>query len=565
MKNKLPVSAIFISLFLFVATLSNAQQWGLYTLYSTTGNGNAYLIDTNNTVYHTWALGTNYRTGYSSYLLPGGTLLKSVQNTGNQFTGGPITGRVCKADWNGNIIWDFTYSTQQYCTHHDIYPMPNGNVLMIAYERKSAAEVAAAGCNTFFSEMWPDKIVEVQPTGPTTGTVVWEWKAWDHLVQNVNSSLANYQTSIVNHPELLNINYGAQKDWMHMNGLCYNPVLDQITFSCHNLNEIYVIDHSTTTAEAASHSGGNSGKGGDILYRWGKPAVYGASGNTVINVCHDAHWIPEGTPNAGRLVCFNNRGVSTSQSAVDQVAPPLNGYNYDIVLGQAYQPTTYTQRHPCNGYTSNMGGSQQLPNGNMLVSIALSGNLYEIDPAGNSIWTFSTGGSTAKAFRYEACYVSNPAPAIPTITETVPGTLDASAATTYQWYLNGQQIPGATNQSYTPTSDGIYLVRITDANGCVYMYSAGYHFVLPTGIESIVSQNEMTIYPNPSAGVFYFDEKYFSGQNFEITVYDSYGKLVSRMNNASVIDLSEPENGIYYVAIRSEKIGLTSRKIILIR
>jgi hypothetical protein len=293
--------------------------------------------------------------------------------------------------------------------------------------------------------------------------------------------------------------------------------------------------------------------------------VYSASGSTIINVVHDAHWIPEGVPNAGRLVCFNNRGVSNSQSSVDQVTPPLNGYNYDIVLGQAYQPTSYTQRHACNGYTSNMGGSQQLPNGNMLVSIALSGNLYEITPAGNSIWTFSTGGSTAKAFRYDACYVSNPAPAIPTITETVPGTLDASVATTYQWYMNGQQIPGATNQSYTPTADGIYLMRITDANGCMYMYSSGYHFALPTGIETTALKNDMAIYPNPSAGIFYLDENYIDGQNFEITVYDSYGKLVSQQNNVSIIDLSSYSNGIYNVAIRSEKTSLMNKKIILIR
>ena len=54
-------------------------------------------------------------------------------------------------------------------------------------------------------------------------------------------------TSIVDHPELININYNTQKDWMHMNGIDYNAELDQITFSSHNLNELYVIDHSTTT------------------------------------------------------------------------------------------------------------------------------------------------------------------------------------------------------------------------------------------------------------------------------------------------------------------------------
>ena len=81
-------------------------------------------------------------------------------------------------------------------------------------------------------------------------------------MQNANSAKNNYQTSIVNHPELLNINYLPKKDWMHMNGIDYNPMFDQIVLSAHNTNEFYVIDHSTTTAEAASHSGGRGGRGG---------------------------------------------------------------------------------------------------------------------------------------------------------------------------------------------------------------------------------------------------------------------------------------------------------------
>jgi hypothetical protein len=566
MKNKLYVSTILYIVFFFNFNLTSGQQWGHYTLYSAMGNANSYLRDTSNVLYHTWTT-TGKNTGYSAYMLPGGTLLKSVQHSGNTsgLPMGPICGEVLKADWNGNILWDFVYSTTNYCTHHDICPMPNGNVLLIAYERKTSTEVAAAGCNTFSGTMWPDKIVEVQPTGATTGNVVWEWHAWDHLVQNVNSSLANYQTSIVNHPELININYSASSDWMHMNGVDYNPILDQITFSCHNLSEIYVIDHSTTTAEAASHAGGNSGKGGDILYRWGKPLAYGAAGSTIINVCHDAHWVKEGCPNAGRLACFNNNGVSNSISAIDQVAPPLNGYNYNITLGQAYQPSSYTQRHSCNGHSSNMGNSQQLPNGNMLVCIAVnSGYIYEIDPAGNSIWSYTVGTSNAKAFRYDDCYTNNPAPAIPVITES-SGTLTSSAATTYQWYMNGQQLPGETNQSYTPTANGIFLVRITDANGCVYMYSAGYHFTLPTGIGSTGSETELSIYPNPTTGLLHIDKDYFAGENFEVSVYDSFGKLVAHENNSLEIDLSENRNGIYNVAIRRSISEMVNKKIILIR
>jgi len=49
-----------------------------------------------------------------------------------------------------------------------------------------------------------------------------------------------------------------------------------VILSAHNYDEVWIIDHSTTTVEATSHAGGRYGRGGDLLYRWGNPQAYRA-------------------------------------------------------------------------------------------------------------------------------------------------------------------------------------------------------------------------------------------------------------------------------------------------
>lgn len=544
---------ILVCLAGLLGTSASAQKWGDFTLYSTQNSTTAVLLDTMSTpgTFHTWTFASTAKTGYSTYMLPGGYLLRTVAKSGNSFNGGPICGQVQKVDWNGNVVWDYVYSTTNYCTHHDIEPMPNGNVLLIAYERKTAAEVTAAGGSSAI-EMWPDKIVEVQPTGPTTGTVVWEWHAWDHLMQNVDASKANYVTSISAHPELLNINYAQQKDWLHMNGVSYNEQLNQIAFSCHNMSEIYVIDHSTTTAQAASHSGGNSGKGGDILYRWGNPQAYsaGTSANQVLKVTHDAHWIPQGCPRAGYLVAFNNGGQSNPQrSCVDMINPPVNGYTYSLT-GTAYSPSTYDRRHVGNGYTSNMGGSQQLPNGNMLVTIALSGMIYEVDSNNNVLWSKTVSGSVAKAYRYSACYIAGATPPVPTITRVVD-TLYSSAAYNNKWYFNGTLIPGATGQSYVATQNGTYQVKTVDSFTCASDLSDPFNFTL-TGINSFTVEYKTIAYPNPTNGLIYLDNS-FAGKHFNVTVFDNIGRVVKTQQDNTTIDLKNLPNGNYQLSVQIDQ------------
>ena len=552
-------TAVLLFFFFTSVEFSFSQQWGDYSLYSVMNSTSAYLVDTNGTQFHSWT-NSGKKTGYSCHLLPGGYLLKSVAKTGNSFTGGPICGEVIKVDWNGNIVWDYIYSTTTYCSHHDIRPMPNGNVLLIAYELKTPVQVTQAGSTTNIT-MWPDKIVEIEPNGATGGNVVWEWRAWDHLVQNVDSTKDNYQTSIVNHPELLNINYQTQKDWIHMNGVDYNDSLDQITFSSHYLNEIYVIDHSTTTLEAASHSGGNSGKGGDILYRWGNPAAYGAAGSATLKVVHDAHWIKSDCPNAGFLVGFNNQGISNNQSCVDMVDPPYNGYNYSITPGSAFLPASYTNRIPATGYTSNMGNSQQLPNGNSQICVALSGLIYEVDANNTTIWTKNVTGSVPKSFRYSACDISGTPPPAPTISQT-GNMLNSSVGMFYQWYKDGNALSGATSSSYTTSANGSYQVSIKDTFGCASPLSAPF-VIGATGLNEISMTENLKLFPNPSTGMIYLSSDFADAGEFEIQAFDACGKLIFIGKNAMQINLSSFENGLYFISVQNEEMGKVTQKVII--
>jgi hypothetical protein len=544
------------------------NSWGEYTLVPTQNQNTIKLLDLAKNAFHTWTL--NGTTTYTAYLLPGDTLIRSVNHAGNSFTGGPISGQVQKVDWNGNIVWDFVYSTTTYCSHHDICPMPNGNVLLIAYEAKTAADATNLGC-TQSIVMWPDKIVEIQPTGFNTGNVVWEWHAWDHTMQNVDATKSNYVSNLSDHPELLNINYKTTKDWMHMNGVDYNAAKDQIAFSSHNLNEVYVIDHSTTTAEAATHTGGNSGKGGDLLFRWGNPAAYNVTTPaTNFNIVHDAHWVPSGSPSAGYLVGYNNNGQSAASSYVDLFNPPMMGNNYvSPASGQAYGPTIYDKRITCTGHTSNMGNSQQLPNGNMLICVALDGLVYEIDSLGTTIWSYQAPGgggpgtgSIPQASRYTACYVSGKIPNTPTITESGI-ILQSSIGYYYQWYLNGNLISGATTQNFTPSQSGSYQVRVLDSIKCGSALSTAKDILFSTteNIEAINSA--ITFYPNPTNGVLTITNP--SHKNCSIQITDLTGKQLIATENTPSVNLSNFESGIYLISITNEKGNKTTNRVVVMK
>jgi hypothetical protein len=391
-----------IAVFIFFANINiiNAQAFQGFTLFAPNNGKNSYLYNMSNTITKTWT--HTIAGGYATYLMEDGTIMRTANSSNSSLNGGGATGIVQKIDWNGNIVWQYTYSSSTYRSHHDICPMPNGNVLLIAWEVKSAAQCVTAGLN-HSSSLWPDHIIEVQPTGTSGGNIVWEWHVWDHLIQDYNSTKSNYGV-VGNHPELLDINVGSTSgDWMHFNGLSYNPGLDQIVFSSHNLDEIYVIDHSTTTSQSAGHIGGKYGKGGDFLYRWGRPSNYRAPGSQIFDVVHSAMWIPKGYPGEGNILAFNNRETQSTSVVVQLVPPEDSAGFYKWTPGSAYGPTAPVWSYTKTGfYSMHLGGVQRLSNGNTMIAQSTSGYLFEVDANGNTVWSYSRGGEIVKVFRYAA-------------------------------------------------------------------------------------------------------------------------------------------------------------------
>ncbi len=401
MKSMLILAICTVVLCGIFTDAASAQAFQGYTLFSKNNSRQTYLLDMNNNVVHSWS---HSRTGgYSCYLLPDGSLLRSAMSNSSALNGGGAAGIVQRVAWDGTLLWEYTYSTSTVRSHHDLEPMPNGNVLMIAWEVKNSTQTAAAGLN-HNATLWPDHIIEVQPVGSTGGNIVWEWHVWDHLIQDYNASKSNYGV-VGDHPELIDINIGSTfGDWTHVNSVSFNPARNHIAFTSHNLDEIYVIDHSTTTSQAAGHTGGNAGKGGDILYRWGKPSNYRAAGTQVFNVVHCAYWIPEGCPGAGNLMAYNNReGQGTS--LIMELVPPVSGSGYAHTANTAYGPASATWSYTATGFYSNhLGGNQRLPNGNTLIAESTSGRLFEVSPNGTVVWNYQTTGEIARALRYPASY-----------------------------------------------------------------------------------------------------------------------------------------------------------------
>lgn len=403
-----------------------------FTLFTPISSRSTFLVDSCGYLVKQW--NSAHFPGQSAYLLADGSILRTARIPGN-FTGGGIGGRIEIIDWEGNLRWAVNLATENFHQHHVAHPMPNGNILTVVWYKYTREQAISKGFNPVKltnQGIWSDRILELKPLPDNTYEIVWEWDFWDHTIQDLDALKENFG-DVSAHPERLDVNFfedpGANPaEWLHVNALDYNEKLDQIIVSSKYHNEIYIIDHSTTTEEAKGHSGGRYGKGGDFLYRWGNPRSYrkGTVSDHWLFGQHDAQWIDEGLPGEGNILLYNNGSnrIGELYSAVEEIKPPVDEKgNYFFESNGRFGPDKplwrYTADPVTNLYSARVSGAQRLGNGNTLICEGNKGNFIEIDSNSRVVWRYRNpvnnfGGSPQgivpqnndvfKVVRYEGHY-----------------------------------------------------------------------------------------------------------------------------------------------------------------
>ncbi|MBC7865261.1 MAG: T9SS type A sorting domain-containing protein, partial [Bacteroidia bacterium] len=378
------------------------------------------------------------------------------------------------------------------------------------------------------ANLWTEKIVEYQPVWVNGANIVWAWDAWDHLVQYFDNTKPGYDT-IAEHPELFDFNYTngtASVDWLHNNGLDYDSIHDQIVFSSRQMCEIYIIDHSTTTAEAASHTGGNYGKGGDLLYRWGNPEAYGRGtlADRKLFYEHCPRWIPQGFPNAGRISIFNNGNnrPAGNYSSVDVIIPPTDAnWNYTIAGVQAFGPDSaewsYTDPVPTNFYDVAISGAFIMPNGNFIVTDGMNGKIFETDSNKTKLWEYK-------------------------------GTANGSGPATQGTNPSGTNIFKA---SFYDLSYGAFNGQTLTPGLPIEINPISYTCSMPmAGIDGKEIAEEVFVFPNPAKDII--TVKLNSDAVVSCKLYDVSGRVVLSTRNTGgnfTIDVSKLGSGIYFLEV----------------
>jgi hypothetical protein len=231
--------------------------------------------------------------------------------------------------------------------------------------------------------------------------------------------------------------------------------------------------------------------------------------------------------------------ISTSTEIIwNQSCVPQAGMDKQICIGDSVQLGTTNMFGYSFSWTSNPSG--------------FTSNLQKpkVSPTNTTSYFLSYTNQYSTCTHLDTVTVNTST--APVITQN-GNILTSSSAVSYQWYLNGNPINGATLQSYTATQNGTYSVETTDNNGCVMMSNSINFFTIGiTKEEEIINFN---LFPNPASSNFTIQAENTT-HIYSIKVNSITGNIIYYNNNVTgnqLIDCKSWASGVYIINVQSEQ------------
>lgn len=297
-----------------------------------------------------------------------------------------------------------------------------------------------------------------------------------------------------------------------------------------------VVTSSPNPTPSITFSAGSLSVGSYATHQWS------FNGSEITNATTNSHTPLEGY-GAYSIVVTNNNGCSASAT-----------YCLSPATLTASGPTTFCEGESVT-LTATNGSSQVWSTGSLDPSISVT-----------SQGTYSVTVMNAAA----GCSVNlqqvvnvNPNPN-PTITLTGANLVTGSFAS-YQWFLNGNPIPGAIQDVFTPTENGQYTVAVVSGTSCEGTSAV---FNLTNVGLTILSEDLFEMFPNPISGNenLYFNWNTQSAQDVLIMLYDVTGAMVYQQKTEVLpefIVIPNLETGVYFVSFEINNKSTANRKLII--
>jgi hypothetical protein len=187
-----------------------------------------------------------------------------------------------------------------------------------------------------------------------------------------------------------------------------------------------------------------------------------------------------------------------------------------------------------------------------------TGICYSI-PGSYDVVLIATNSNGSDTLFLNDCIIIYPSPSAQSISQSGDTLFAIAGSNSYQWYFNGNMIPGATDYLFLASSSGDYNVVAIDTNGCEV--EAVIDNVVAASSQYALSGSRFVIIPNPVEDQFTIHPEIIGTQFTieiveHISIYNFLGEIVTATSlsfgdGQSEANVSNLQPGIYFLEISS--------------